>query len=55
MREEYDFSNRKRIRMPQNSRYAHRHLHKVAAVAAVGVAPIGARATGPQSLVGFLE
>ena len=34
---------------------AHRHLHEVAAVAAVGIAPIGPCTTGPQSLVGFLE
>ena len=34
---------------------AHRQLDEVAAVAAVGVAPVRTGSTGPQGLVGFLE
>src|SRR3546814_13555738 len=34
---------------------AYRHLHEVAAVAAIGVAPIGPGSAGPQGLVGFFE
>ena len=34
---------------------AHRHLHEVAAVAAVGVAPVRTGTAGPQALVGLLD
>lgn len=34
---------------------AHRNLYEVTAVAAVGIAPIGACTAGPQRLIGFLE